>query len=404
MSTSSEKAEAIFRFASQWLAKGQVGHAIAWYQKVLEIEPGHLQARVHLNHLQQQQRWAKSEPAPEQSDNTLPEHPDSKLNMTGQRIFVAHRCGWSFAIHALTALHNSQGVLFDGYLEDSFLWQERQLGPKRVPYTRPWVGFLHNPPNMPNWFYYQDSPQVLFARDDWQESLPNCIGLFTLSEYYAQWLRARIDKPVSALIYPTEIPESQFDFEGFMANPSKKIIQLGWWLRKLAAIYQLPIAQDNPLGYQKIKLNPAFAIGAEENLQKLVAKQIDVEQITIEPIFFENTQDLTHIPNQDYDELLSKNIGFMHLHDTSANTAIIECIARATPLLVNPLPAVVEYLGDEYPFYFNTLAEAADKAMNIPLIEQTHHYLKRCETRQKLSAEYFIQSMKSSEVYQRIKL
>ena len=49
------------------------------------------------------------------------------------------------------------------------------------------------------------------------------------------------------------------------------------------------------------------------------------------------------------------------LHGASANNMVIECIARATALLVNPLPAVVEYLGEGCPFYFRSLAEAAEK-------------------------------------------
>jgi hypothetical protein len=255
---------------------------------------------------------------------------------------------------------------------------------------------------MPSWYYYRDSPQVLFTKDNWLKSLESCIGLFTLTEYHAQWLRERVDKPVSALIHPTEIPDIQFSFDRFIANPNRKIIQLGWWLRRLISIYELPIARNNPLGYEKIKLNPAFSLDAETQLQKLVAQQIEVEGITLDPVFVENTQDLTHVSNQEYDELLSENIAFIHLYDTSANTAVIECIARATPLLINPLPAVVEYLGENYPLYFHTLVEAANKAMDLELIRQTHEYLKGCETRQKLSAEYFLQSFQASEVYRRI--
>jgi hypothetical protein len=399
-----ERVEVLFRFASQQLAQGQTEKAIAWYQKILELQPDHLQAAVHLSHSQEQQRWSRIHQYPSQSGILLQENPDGKLNLSDQRIFVAHRCGWSFAIHALKALHNSQGILFDGYLENSFIWKERQFGRKIEPYTQPWVGFLHNPPAMPTWFYNGDSPQVLFGKDNWQRSLEHCVGLFTLSEYSARWLREQTGKPVSALIHPTEISGLQFDFDRFFANPNKKIIQLGWWLRKLAAIYQLPIAKNNPLGYQKIKLNPAFALEAETSLQKLVAKQLEVEQITLDPVFVENTQELTHVSNQNYDELLSENIGFIDLYDTSANNTVIECIVRATPLLVNPLPAVVEYLGENYPFYFNNLAEAVEKAMDLELIGQTHQYLRSCETRQKLSANYFIESLQASEVYQQIKL
>ncbi len=73
-------------------------------------------------------------------------------------------------------------------------------------------------------------------------------------------------------------------------------------------------------------------------------------------------------------------------------------------MLVNPLSAIVEYLGENYPLYFNTLEEAAEKAMDLELLRQATEYLKHCETRQKLSAEYFLQSFQNSEVYQRIKL
>ena len=60
--------------------------------------------------------------------------------------------------------------------------------------------------------------------------------------------------------------------------------------------------------------------------------------------------------------LLCRNIAFVELHDAGANNTVVECIARATPLLVNKLPSVVEYLGAGYPFYYDSLEEAAEKA------------------------------------------
>ena len=87
------------------------------------------------------------------------------------------------------------------------------------------------------------------------------------------------------------------------------------------------------------------------------------------------------------------------MYDSSANNAIIECIARATPILVNPIAAVVEYLGEEYPFYFNSLEEAAVKAKDENLVKETHQYLLSYSTRGKLSQDYFKKSMEESEVY-----
>ncbi|MEA5578491.1 tetratricopeptide repeat protein [Anabaena sp. UHCC 0451] len=386
-----------FNLASIWLGKGQIERAIAGYRKVLELQPDHLQAAIHLSHLEERRKWSKVV-----SSDALIDNPDGKLNLNGQKLIVVHRCGWSFALHALKPLHNSQGILFDGFLESTFFWQEQRTGKIQEPYTQPWVGFLHNPPKMPTSLFSHGSPEFLFKKDNWQKSLESCVGLFTLSEYYAQWLRKQTDCPVSSLIYPTEIPELQFNFERFVERSDKKIIQLGWWLRRLTAIYQLPIARENALGYEKIKLNSAFAPDSDDQLQQLTERQIELENIRFDSLFLENTRDVTHVSNQEYDRLLSENIGFIHLYNASANTAVIECIARATPLLVNPLPPVVEYLGEEYPFYFHTLEEAAEKAMDLELIRQTHDYLNHCETRSKISAEYFLESFRNSEVYQRV--
>ena len=114
-----------------------------------------------------------------------------------------------------------------------------------------------------------------------------------------------------------------------------------------------------------------------------------MEGLSAEPRFAENTREVQHLPDPAYDALLAENIAFLQLYDAGANNTVVECIARATPLLVNPLPAIVEYLGPNYPFYYESLAEAADKAMDLDLIERTHLYLRGCVTRPKLTAALF---------------
>ena len=51
------------------------------------------------------------------------------------------------------------------------------------------------------------------------------------------------------------------------------------------------------------------------------------------------------LSNEDYDNLLTKNIVFIKLVDASAVNTIIECIVRNTPIIVNRLPATEELLG-----------------------------------------------------------
>ena len=88
------------------------------------------------------------------------------------------------------------------------------------------------------------------------------------------------------------------------------------------------------------------------------------------------------------------------MSDAGDDGAKVECLRSLTPLLVNPLPAVVEYLGADYPFYFHTLEQAAAKALDLDLIRATNRYLQDCDGRAKLSADYFLQSFRDSAVYQ----
>jgi tetratricopeptide (TPR) repeat protein len=461
-----DSVETRFQLANAWQFKGNLEAAIEGYLHVLRLQPDYAPAYIQLGkvmlkqgaaeealeyyegafalapddesidlahkHVRDMVAHATTRPSPDKTSQVtaafhLEDNPDGMIDMREQMIFNCHRSGWNFALNALKPLHNSGGIQFDGFIERNFAWRQWQEGVRSTevlekmkrartfnrlatteekgitPYTRPWVGFVHNPQDMPAWLHYQQSPQSVFAKHIWKQSLPYCAGLFTLSEHAAKWLREQTGKTVSSLVYPTEVPELQFDFKKFESNPRKKIVQIGWWLRRLNAIYELPVARGNPLKYEKIRLVPIFFDHANEYLRGLMRKEIEVHSLNIDPAFSSNTTEILHLPDEQYDELLSENVAFVDLYDAGASSTIVECIARATPLLINPLPAVVEYLGSDYPMYFSSLREAADKALNLDLINDTHIYLVNCETRTKLSAEHFLRTFRESEVYQLIR-
>ena len=83
-----------------------------------------------------------------------------------------------------------------------------------------------------------------------------------------------------------------------------------------------------------------------------------------------------YLPNDQYDKIMTESVVFLDLYDAVANNAVVECISRQTPILVNPLDSVVEYLGQDYPFYYYSLDEAAEKLEDDDLIEETSLYLK----------------------------
>jgi GT2 family glycosyltransferase len=310
---------------------------------------------------------------------------EPKINLTGalERNFGRHRSGWTFALQCLKGLHHERGVLVDAFVEHTF----DSSGTKPVvAHRRPWVGFIHNPPNMPEWFVYAQSPQSLLASREFRESLDYCLGLFCLSDYHRQWLERHLDVSIVNLIFPTEMCATTFSMESFLANQDKKIVQVGSWLRKLHSIYYLPVTRlKKAIVYQHVPyIDDLFTTEKREF-------GLDPDYGSVEVLKF--------LSDAQYDHLLARNIVYLELYDSSANNTIIECLVRNTPVLVNPLPSVKEYLGEEYPFYFVNRGQAARKAEDASLIEETHRYLQNHPMKRKLTAEYFAKSVAESEIY-----
>jgi exopolysaccharide biosynthesis predicted pyruvyltransferase EpsI len=88
---------------------------------------------------------------------------------------------------------------------------------------------------------------------------------------------------------------------------------------------------------------------------------------------------LDFVSNEAYDALLSESVVFINLVDASACNTVLECIARHTPILINPLPAVVEYLGVDYPLYYTDFDEAAFMLTKRSKLEEAHEYLKQLD-------------------------
>lgn len=319
---------------------------------------------------------------------------DGRINLNNQIYHSHHRSGWEYVLNSLMPYHKDESVVFDGFLENNFAWQKEQNAQLRlIPYREPWVGVFHNPPNMPNWFSHNSTPTAIIRSREFQDSLGTCKGLYTLSEYHAKFLKCSIKNiPIETFFLPTETPNVVFGMDKFIKNNNKKIINIGTWLRKLISIYELSVDQSI---YQKIKLT--FGTSFVDQFIE-IEKNIFNRKLTDSTI--KSVVDVRYMNNDEYDELLSNNIVFLDLYDSSANNVIVECIVRGTPLLVNPLPAVMEYLGEDYPFYFKDLEEASSKLKNIALINSAHEYLVNTEkVKERVTGEYFLNTIKNGKIW-----
>jgi hypothetical protein len=237
----------------------------------------------------------------------------------------------------------------------------------------------------------------------------------------------------------------QFNYDRFLCNTNKKVIQVGGWLRNSYAIYELPKPKDFEKNVLKWKGMENYFI-TENDLQKIECCVLNIgtnddehccgnptnvmscppnvmscpppsenccgnianTQMTnkyivgLVKMIHQNhisVKCLEMVPNEKYDLLLTENVIFINLLDASAVNTIIECIMRNTPICVNRLPAVEEYLGVNYPLYYTTLAEASEKIGNVHTIKHAHDYLKHLD-KTKFTIEHFLTDLTKADFYE----
>nr|WRJ69974.1 glycosyltransferase family 1 protein [Oceanusvirus sp.] len=257
------------------------------------------------------------------------------------------------------------------------------------------VAVFHNPPDMPDWFDYGNSPQSILERDEFKRSLPNCRGVFVFSEYLADWLKERLPDtvPVSVIPHPTERPAARHMWtpEKFLKNPEKTVVSVGYWLRRLGSVFELAV----PDGFSK-----KWLYGSEHAFDMLTKESLARPE-TGRAVMTGDVR-VNRVSNAEYDRTLSKNVAFIDLYDSSMNNGIVECITRHTPVFVRRLPAVVEHLGKGYPLLFDDLSEVEEKLKSFDNLLAAHVWLVELDKDDKYSKERFVQAVKDSEVFRSI--
>lgn len=318
-----------------------------------------------------------------------------------------HRSGWQYVINGIDehlGTFDPRATFCDLYLDRTFHWNydlNTKLG--IIPYNKLWIGFIHHT----TLTGYTDYNVIeLFKKPNFIESLKYCQGLYVLSHYLQENVKKiidtlKLDIIVEKLYHPTEFIQEKncFNIQKFINNKKRKIIQIGAWYRDISYIYKLNLG-SNILGLEKTALIGPNMEGHYNSVSS--SEQISRDKIVRDKIvIYSEVAIIKKLHNFEYDILLSENIVSINLIDCSAANTIIECIVRNTPILINKLPSIIEYLGKDYPFYYDNLLEASRKANNIDLIKKTYVYLKSMD-KTKLKLETFINDIKLSKIYKNI--
>jgi len=252
---------------------------------------------------------------------------------------------------------------------------ETALQEGRLPKTSPWIGFVRTiPAKLPSWLakippYKAFTDGNYFQSFLWKESMNGCRGLFVQSTRHAHNLQPFVKVPVYPIRSKTPKMSKTWSWEAFDANPSKKIIQVGWWMQRIHAIHALPLDC-----MEKVWIRPAsntvdsiMPIERDHLLKRHVLFDFMLDSVTV----------MTDPSPDEYDCLLEKNIVFVHYYDAKALDLLLDCIARQTPILINPFAAFREYLGDDYPLYYYFYEDAANKAADVDLVRKAHEHLRQ---------------------------
>lgn len=331
---------------------------------------------------------------------------DNQITIINKNFQQVHRSGWQMVVDDLltkfkTNYKLNQPLIIDTYIDKTFHWNKSFYSFKRIiPYTQPWIGFIHHTFND---YINNFNCQELLQNQLFISSLHNCKCLIVMNRCLQKELDLALTKlgmniRVESLNHPTDFNVIPFQWTKFLSNTQRKIVQVGNWLRNIYAIYRLDLPKDSLVTQKAILKNVnsdnyfvpndffyTFAQQFVENTTTSI-NTFDICKSTwnnhhLKGMYYNLLENynsvltIEHLPNHQYDLLLSENIIFLNLVDASAVNTIIECIVRNTPIIINRIDPVVEILGSDYPLYYDTFFQASLLLLNTNRILQAHSYL-----------------------------
>jgi hypothetical protein len=259
-----------------------------------------------------------------------------------------HDGGWNYLMQILEQhLHIDNGLPL--YTNAAF------ADPEKIE-DKAWLGFCH--------FGLLEAQQNVGRI---KQHLANCKGVFVHSQRVADVLKS-LEIPVNFLWHGTKTPTKRFSWETFLQNP--KIVSVGHWLRR----------HDR---FQALQYPSKFYLECKGNHGQ--------SSIPVIP----------YLPSNEYEDLLTSSVVFLDLADSSCNNTLLECLVRDTPLLTNRLPTTEEYLGSNYPLFFENEEELNYKAHNHDLQLSAHAYLSKLP-KSHLTRESYLRSFYHSEIYSKL--
>lgn len=266
-----------------------------------------------------------------------------------------HRSGWPFVHEALSRVADGTGPLLDDFVDASFGYR-----PVRTAYSEPWVGIVHHPAKIESPLAADVRWQVarhLQRHRLWRYSRPNLRGVVCMAPGLAELLHKWLRVPVLLLKHPTGTART------WEPAARRCLWQVGFFLRDTQFVHQMPELKP----WRRARTSPLALRWAAMRDAKLRRARTQ-----------RAVDDVPRLDAEAYDERMARGVCMTKLFGAAANNVVVECMARDTPLLVNRLPEVEWYLGQEYPLFFDSqdLDQAARNVYDEKRVLAAHEYLR----------------------------
>lgn len=271
-----------------------------------------------------------------------------------------HRSGWPRVMTELAKYADGKGILLDDFADASFSYLSISS-----PHDEPWIGLFHNPVIVDSPLPADENCQLrqIVKHRRWRRSQRALRGTIALCNDVAVDLQAWLKVPTLALMHPTERDVPRWDAEASIKN--RRLVQVGFFLRNTQLIFQIAVP-----GWHRVRLlgDREWHRSRDEALQSLgIRPDCGRNQVEL----------LQRIENTAYDKLLAESVVVTELYGAAANNLVVECMVRGTPILINRLPAVEEYLGRDYPLFYDRVTEIPSLLEPALLLDASHHLVER---------------------------
>lgn len=282
-----------------------------------------------------------------------------------------HFYGWGYIINELKKSINfsDDGLKIHSFTDCIFWGNKKQDLP-----SEEWIGFVHSAVSGQPGRKQQYNIDNLLTHPSFIKSREKCRALITLTNHTGNYLRRRVNIP----IFETHLPKAHkgnfFDMDKYFFKP--KIRHNGFELRDISRFFN-----------EETNLVKEINIGHDHNYDlvkwELVHHQVKPSTCNVN-ISYE------FLDNDLYADQLTSTIGFSYYYDCGASQGILEHIMSHTPLVVNRIPPIVEYLGQDYPMYYENISHNLDQyLLDKSFVRDTSDYLKQQSQREEFTIEHF---------------